>query len=120
MSGALFLVWLRKGLEQAFVGMQPYDGCHRALVVLPWQAFGAWDKAKKRLVALLALAALVVMVWHMITVLEHTSHPSTLLQYVTALTMLFTGQRARCDWCYDFNCINYVDGMCDEDAQAFV
>eukprot|EP00730_Choanoeca_flexa_P002846 TRINITY_DN11201_c0_g1_i10.p1 TRINITY_DN11201_c0_g1~~TRINITY_DN11201_c0_g1_i10.p1 ORF type:complete len:458 (+),score=59.67 TRINITY_DN11201_c0_g1_i10:72-1445(+) len=72
-----------------------------ALVVMPWQALGAWNRAKRRIMQLVALAVLVIM-------------------YVTVLTMLFTGQEANCSWCYKLNCINYVDGLCEQDETALV
>jgi hypothetical protein len=66
-------------------------GLGAAVGFLPWQAFGAWDRAKKRFAAVIAIGLLVAM-------------------YATALPIFFTDQNPDCSWCHYADCIDFVPG----------
>ncbi|EDQ87731.1 uncharacterized protein MONBRDRAFT_26830 [Monosiga brevicollis MX1] len=76
-------------------------GVVTALIVLPWETFSNWDKVRKRLIAIVAAGVLALM-------------------FITSATMLFTGEAPDCEACYAFNCIDWVPGMCDDDARAVI
>ncbi len=63
------------------------------MVLLPWQAFGTWDRASKKIASIVCgLLQLAVL--------------------ATCLSLFFKSQDTECSWCSVLNCVDIVADMC--------